>query len=444
MKRPNILYVHSHDTGRYVQPYGYAIETPNIQKLAEEGVLFRQAFTPSPTCSPSRSCLLTGQVPHNNGMLGLAHRGFSMDYSKHLIHSLKKAGYFTALSGIQHIANGNHIFEQKQVLASWQLIGYDAGLTDEPAEAHKKAAEFFRNPPDQPFFLSVGFLETHREFPAEHPLDDARYLLPPAPIADTPEAREDMARFKQSARVLDDKMGQVFAALEQNGLAENTLVICTTDHGIAFPRMKCNLEDSGTGIMLIMRGPGGFSGGKVVDSMVSNLDIFPTLCDLLEIEPPDWLQGTSLMPIIRGEKERVNDELFFEINYHASFEPIRAVRTDRYKYIVRYDPREKPVLPNCDAGLSKNQWLASGWADRKPVDEALYDLAFDPHEMNNLLHVDGNRPIADEMKARLSAWQHRTHDPLVTDGDVPLPPTALCNGRDAVHPDEALLPGGTR
>ncbi|MBN1865049.1 MAG: sulfatase-like hydrolase/transferase, partial [Victivallales bacterium] len=94
MKKFNIVYLHSHDTGRYVQPYGHAIATPNIQKVAEEGVLFRQAFTVNPTCSPSRAALLTGESPHNNGMLGLAHRGFSLyDYRRHIIHTLKANGY---------------------------------------------------------------------------------------------------------------------------------------------------------------------------------------------------------------------------------------------------------------------------------------------------------------------------------------------------------------
>ena len=104
MSHPNILYIHSHDTGRYIQPFGHAMPTPNFQRLAEQGILFRQAFCANPTCSPSRAALLTGQWPHSCGMLGLAHRGFRLnDYSHHLVHTLKKAGYTTALSGFQHV-----------------------------------------------------------------------------------------------------------------------------------------------------------------------------------------------------------------------------------------------------------------------------------------------------------------------------------------------------
>src|SRR5581483_2766702 len=105
INRPNILYIHSHDTGRYVQPYGHAVDTPNIQRLAEDGVLFRQAFCTAPTCSPSRASLLTGQYAHSAGMLGLAHRGFALhDYRQHLLHTLRKVGYYSARVGEEHIA----------------------------------------------------------------------------------------------------------------------------------------------------------------------------------------------------------------------------------------------------------------------------------------------------------------------------------------------------
>ncbi len=109
MNRPNILYLHSHDTGRYIQPYGYAVPTPNLQRLAEGGMLFRQAFCASPTCSPSRASLLTGMVPHSNGMRGLAHFGFTLDDpTQHLLYTLRQAGYQTVLAGEQHIARDSN------------------------------------------------------------------------------------------------------------------------------------------------------------------------------------------------------------------------------------------------------------------------------------------------------------------------------------------------
>jgi len=139
-KKPNILYMHSHDTGRFIQPYGHSVKTPHLQRLAEQGILFRQAFCAAPTCSPSRACLLTGQSAHSNGMTGLAHRGFSLNnYSHHIVHTLKSAGYYTALSGVQHIATGDNF---------WKTIGYDAYLGGQES-AEKQACEFIDNSPSE-------------------------------------------------------------------------------------------------------------------------------------------------------------------------------------------------------------------------------------------------------------------------------------------------------
>lgn len=421
----HILYMHSHDTGRYIQPYGHAIPTPNLQELAETGLLFRQAFCAAPTCSPSRACLVTGQYAHSNGMFGLANRGFSMsDYNHHILHALRKAGYCSALAGVQHITKDASV------------IGYDQILgTKKKANAEQLAEEFLKGSPEQPFFLSVGFKETHRDFPEPSPQEDVRHCIPPAPLPDTPETRKDMASFKASARILDEKMGIVLKALETGGLAENTLVICTTDHGIAFPRMKCNLTDGGTGVMLMMRGPGGFAGGKVIDSLVSHVDIFPTVCDLLDIERPDHLQGVSVMPLIRGETEDVREEIFAEVNYHAAYEPQRCVRTKRWKYIRRFGGRRRMILPNCDDSPSKTAWLNYGWNNMEHAEEELYDVIFDPGEMNNLAREPSSAETLEEMRDRLERWMKETDDPL-PDGEIPVPLDAMVNDPDGMSPRE--------
>ena len=431
--RPNIVYLHSHDSGRYLQPYGHAVPTPNIQKLASQGILFRQAFSAAPTCSPSRASLLTGQCPHSNGMLGLAHRGFSMaDYSRHMLHTLGKAGYHSVLAGLQHIASVP------------ETIGFDELLhprNTTAAVVAPLAVEFLNRRPSQPFFLDVGFFETHREYPEPTALDDPRYLQPPLPLPDTPQTRRDMAGFRASARLLDHGAGMVLDALERNGLAANTLVISTTDHGIAFPRMKCNLTDSGFGVSLILRGPGPFSGGKVSDAMVSHLDVFPTLCDWLELERPAWLEGRSMLPLLRGEEKELHDEVFAEVNYHASYEPVRAVRTQRFKYIRRYDGRATPVLPNCDDSPSKDLWLEYGWRGRAVPQEELYDLIFDPAEQNNLCADPNSAPALREMRGRLERWMTRTNDPLLK-GPVPAPPGAKVNPVNGVSPKEPVVDAG--
>jgi N-sulfoglucosamine sulfohydrolase len=416
--RPNILYMHSHDTGRYVQPYGYAIPTPNIQRLAEQGVLFRKAFCGAPTCSPSRASLLTGQYAHMTGMLGLAHRGFMLnDYSQHLLYRLRDAGYHSALIGEEHLAKDH------------RTIGYDQVYPIEGFRAHIAAPiaiDMLSRALPQPFFLSLGFFETHREFLKPGSERDAKYSLPPAPLPDTPETRRDMAAFKASAWDLDQGIGSVLDALDANGLADNTLVICTTDHGIAFPRMKGNLTDHGIGVMLIMRGPGGFSGGKVYDALVSHIDLYPTICDLLDIEYPSWLQGASLLPLIHDEVEEVHDAIFAEVTYHAAYEPQRAVRTRRWKYIRRFDHHLGPVLPNCDDSPSKDVLMKYGWKERSRPLEQLYDLVFDPNEAHNVANDLSVAVTLEEMRTRLDDWMVRTNDPLLR-GPVPAPRGAELN-----------------
>ena len=420
MSTPNILYIHSHDTGRYVQPYGHAVPTPNIQRLAQEGVLFRQAFCAGPTCSPSRASLLTGQWPHSNGMLGLASLGFSLnDYGQHIVHTLRNAGYRTILSGVQHVAKDP------------AQIGYDERLVVEPGKPADAAIRFLKDAPERPFFLSVGFSETHRKFREPGPDEDWRYCLPPPPLPDTPETRKDMAAFRASARVLDEKISRVLAVLDDTGLAADTLVICTTDHGIAFPAMKCNLTDHGTGVMLIMRGPGGFQGGEVSDALVSHIDIFPTVCDLIGVDRPDWLQGQSLIPLIRREAEEVNEQIVAEINYHDAYDPQRCVRTRRWKYIRRFADRDRPVLPNCDNGPSKDLWLKHGWADRHVPQEQLFDLMFDPNEASNLADDPSAAPVLGEMRERLERHMQATDDPLRL-GPIPAPPDAIVADVDDV------------
>ncbi len=434
---PNILYLNSHDTGRYVQPYGHAIDTPNIQRFAESGVLFRRAFCAAPTCSPSRAALLTGQAAHSAGMTGLVNRSWQLrDPSQHLANVLGQVGYHTAQAGIQH------------VMPQAQDVGYAEVVETENRRAEQvapAAAKWLANyDGDAPFYLEVGFFETHREFPEPTAADDARYVLPPAPLPDTLATRADMAAYHAMARQLDDGVGLVLDALEKAGLAENTIVLITTDHGLAFPAMKCNLTDHGIGVMLMLRGPG-LGAGQVVDGMVSQIDVLPTLCELAGVARPTWAQGQSMMPLLEGETEEINDAIFAEVSYHAAYEPKRAVRTQRWKYIRRWpdldgSERDGPVLPNCDDSPSKALWLDHGWRQRKPDTEQLYDLVFDPNESHNLIDTSGNIAPAHadalaDLRNRLDAWMRETDDPLLN-GAVPAPSGAVVTDADGLSPKE--------
>jgi len=425
---PNIVLVHSHDTGRFVQPYGHPVTTPNIQRLADQGLLFRQAFAASPTCSPSRAALLTGRWPHCNGMLGLAHRGFALDDpGQHLLHMLRGAGYWTAMVGEQHVSGDP------------EDLGYDRVVDADTSLAHDVApatVSLLRDRPREPFFLSVGFFETHRDYFEPTSVRDALYSLPPTNLPDSPATRRDMAAFKQSARALDHGVGAVLSGLDEQNLADHTIVILTTDHGLPFPGAKSTLSDRGLGVMLIMRGPGGFHGGRVNDALVSQIDIFPTLCELIGIEPPAHVQGRSLVPAVRGDTRDVNHAVYAELTYHAAYDPQRAIRTRRHKYIRRWGGRDLPVLPNIDDSPSKDILLHHGLAEMPRPREELYDLLFDPNEAHNLAESPDHANALAMLRGGLETWMEDTGDPLL-DGFVAPPTGAEVDDPDGVSAAEA-------
>ncbi len=444
MQRPNILFMHSHNTGQFVEPFGHAVPTPNLQRLAREGVLFRRAFAAAPTCSPSRAAFLTGTWPHTCGMLGLAHRNFSMpDYSLHLANVLKSHGYQSVLAGVEHTA------------PDAKTIGYDRILstddTNYPNDASHPAAaravvDFLDSHPQQPFFLSMGLNETHIPYPKadpeNHPAEDERYCQPPQPLPDTPEIRAQTAAFKASARVMDNAYGSVLEALSRNGLDDHTLVVCFADHGLQFPRNMCNLTDHGIAVYLVIRGPGGFSGGQVSDALVSLIDLVPTACDVAELPTPNHAQGTSLRPLVTTNTDErqssVHDEIFAEVNFHAAYEPMRCVRTPRYKYIRRYDHRQKLVLPNIDETAAKALLLDRGWAEQKREQEMLYDLTFDPNEAANLIDKDDMAAVLSDLRSRLDHWMQRTDDPLLPDGQVRAPSGSKVSHVDGLTPKDRV------
>lgn len=424
----NLVYLHSHDTGRYISPLGHAVATPALMSLAREGACFRNAHSAAPTCSPSRAALLTGLWAHSAGMLGLAHRGFALpDYRPHLASHLREHGYTTALSGIEHESCRQH------AMPAGLTYGLDLGR--DSRSPHPAAVDFLRSvasvPPKarRPFFLSVGFFATHREaegFALHDPADDPAYVLVPPTLADTAANRLDVAGLHSSLRGLDAGIGEVLSALRGLDLLNQTLIVATTDHGLPFPDMKCRLTSHGTGVFLLLSGPG-VPAGRVHDALVSQIDLFPTLCSLLGVSAPAGLQGHSLVDLLGGRTDRVREELFAEVNYHAAYEPQRAVRTLSHVYIRRYHSPRPPILANCDDGPAKRERLdRTRWASRPLATEQMHDLLLDPQEMHNLADGPDHRDTLNHLRGRLDAWMQATCDPLLQ-GDIPLPPGAVAN-----------------
>ena len=411
----NIIYLHTQDLGRCCSPYGYPVKTPNMQRFAEDGVVFKNAFCTAPTCSPSRASLLTGQYPHELGMLGLTGQGWRINQPEHhLALFLKKHGYITGLAGLQHE------FEVPPEVApydvdSWATVGKEQNGrhldTDE-------AIKFIRENTDNKFFLSVGLYENHHhvwqdtcdkmsEFYGE---PDYRYVRPLPPFPDNPRTRIDAAQFYRSIEYFDMQIGRIMTAVRESGVEDDTLILITTDHGIGMPQIKMNLTDAGLGVAFMFRGPG-IPKGKIVENMVSQLDFVPFLCDYIGIETPEWAVGKSLMPLIKGEDEALHDNLFFEQCHHADFVvPMRAVRTERYKYIKSYFESRSYADVCSDLGETYFMLVDAGLGKKKFPEEALYDLYFDPNEACNLINDPDYAEIAETMRGALSEWQSEVND----------------------------------
>lgn len=419
MTKYNILYIHSHDTGRHIEPYGFPVRTPHLTALAQQGTLFRHAFCVASSCSAARASLMTSLYPHQNGMTGLAHRGWHLtDYSKTLVAFLSAQGYHTALMGESHITPYDET----------DLIGYDEVVQDNstPTEEMVQVAEkWFERPPTEPWFLSCGFWDTHRTAYPEPSTERAKYGAVMPGFPDTPELRADYAAFAQAVKRLDDGMGRVFAALEKSGQADNTIVIATTDHAPGFPTYKANVSDKGLGVFLIIRAPGTES-GLVYEPIVNHLDIFPTICELIGADMPDWLQGSSLVPALHGDTTPLHEAIYGEANYHAAYEPQRSLRTEQYRYFERYSERTQPVRPNIDDSASKQYWLST---DPAYAPRNLYDITRDPLEQHNLADDPDHADVAHALSTQLHDWQQQVDDPLLT-GTLVAPDMAEINDPD--------------
>lgn len=438
----NILYIHTHDSGRYLSPYGYSVPTPNLMRLAKEGTLFRRAFCTAPTCSPSRVGMLSGMIPHTSNMLGLAHRGFQMkDYSFHLANYLGRKGFETVLCGVQHEAPQTDMIGYHRILEVEKEKEYPCSSVEKDKKNAEKVANYIRlSDTNKPFFLSFGMQNTHRDYPPHQDFVDPGYVMPAFPLADTKENREDMADYMRSAQVVDQCVGTVLQALNESGRDKDTIVLFTTDHGIAMPFMKCNLYDTGIGVALIIKYPENPAAGKVCDALVSHLDVFPTLCELTGTEKPEWLQGVSMLPLFRDPDAEIRNEIFAEVNYHAAYEPLRCIRTNRYKLIRFYDYHNSHIPANIDGSFPKELLLQTEWLSMPRDREMLFDLWMDPIERVNLVKEQAYKEIYNELSQKLWDWMKRTRDPLLKYRyRVPAPENARINVLSSTSPNSQIF-----
>jgi arylsulfatase A-like enzyme len=423
-KQPNIVVVVAHDLGRHLGCYGISgIESPHLDQLAHQGVRFDQAYCTFPMCSPSRAGLFTGRYPHAVGMHGLTHPPFGWDMDpdeRHLAAVLKNAGYRTALVGLLHETH------RPRDMGFDSIIPRRKKWAPEVAEdAEAKIAELAADS-QSPFYLQVGFIETHRmkgydagDWGPMRPVESDEIEVP-GYLKDTPEAHREMAEFYGSVRHMDQAVGRILNALDASGAADETIFLFTTDHGEAFPRAKSSLYDPGIGVSLIMRGPEALvRRGQVREELVSNIDIFPTLLELAGVDVPTNVQARSFAPLLQGERGAVREAIFAEQTYHNYADVRRCVRTRDHKLIVNFMP--------CAAVYdSTQQWqrVIEPAAPQRPGGAhgmlELYDLKKDPWELENLADSPDYAEIKQVLVARLSEHMQTTEDPILK--GLPLPP----------------------
>jgi len=418
---PNILIIICHDLGQQLGSYGDpSLRTSNLDRLAEEGVRFENHFCTTPLCSPSRGSIITGRYPHTNGLIGLAHRGFDLNEGEMTVaHLLKAQGYETHLFGLEHEAREPDIVK----------LGYEFIHRERPfkcANVTPILVEFLKAraaKEGRPFFAMTGYSEVHRRFDQEeYTPDDPKEVFIPPYLPDTPEVRLDIAQFHGLIHAVDSCVAEILGTLEEEGLAQNTWVIFTTDHGIAFPRAKSTLYDPGIKTALIMRWPKGFVGGKVYRELMSNVDLLPTILEAIGAPIRENIEGKSFLALLRGQEYQPREEIFAEKTYHDIYDPIRAIRTKRFKYIRSFEKMPDLPLPSdIRKSLSARSIPQAFKGERAPVE--LYHLEADPNEMNNLAGKDEYAEIEKELSARLTKWLEETEDPILK-GPIPAPPGA--------------------
>lgn len=274
---------------------------------------------------------------------------------------------------------------------------------------------------------------THRPFPDD--IDDsidANYVKPCSPVYNNEENRKDYAKYLTSAKYADECFGMVIEALKETNHYDDTIVIFTTDHGVAMPFNKCTLSDKGLGVSMLMHVPSSIKKGISTDMLLSQIDIYPTLCDLMKLEKPDYLEGKSFAKLFTEGNEDADDEIFAEINFHTSYEPVRAIRTNRYKYI-KYDDQYLNVnFSNFDSSVVRDFYMKNGLMQYKKEKEALYDLYYDPDEQHNLVNDEHYCEIVSDMKERLLRFQIKTKDPLLN-GTIPILKHYKVNKKDCLE-----------
>ncbi|QDT65349.1 sulfatase family protein [Calycomorphotria hydatis] len=435
LSRPNIILLIADDMnwddcGVYGHP---SIRTPHIDRLAEQGMRFEQAFVTASSCSPSRASIITGRYPHATDAEQL-HWPVPADQVT-FVEKLKDAGYWTAAAGKWHLgpALENRFDEVRPADTSgFQLPSNDAdpgsmkAAKDKASGCEEWIPVLKDRPQDQPFFCWFAALDPHRDYDTDiidNPHQPSDVRLPPY-HPDVPDVRKDYTQYYDEITRLDDYVGKVMHELEEQGVAENTLIIFFSDNGRPFPRDKTTLYDGGIRTPFILHWPAKIKAGQVCEELVSTVDIAPTCLEVAGLQSLKTFQGKSFAGLIDDPATQFRNYIYAEDHWHDFEDHARAVRSQRYKYI-RNDYPDLPNTPSADAGRSLtfqamlklkengqlNEHQLACFVTPRPTIE-FYDLKNDPFELQNLADNPKYAKAIAEHAAALEGIAKQTGDKL--------------------------------
>jgi len=433
--RYNILWVTCEDMSPHLGCYGDTLaRTPNLDRLAQEGIRFTNVYSVSGVCAPSRAAIITGLYPCSFGaqhMRTLA-RTASIDkitdpealsipvyeavpppYVKCFPEYLRAIGYYCT-------NNSKTDYQFHPPITAWDENG---------SKAHWKNRKS-----GQPFFAVFNIGITHEsqiwQRAGDTLITDPASVPVPPYYPDSPVIRRDLARMYDNIALMDQQVGNFLAELNDAGLMDSTIIFFYSDHGDGTPRAKRWVYDSGLHVPLIVRFPGQEEAGMIVDELISFIDFAPTVLSLAGIDIPDYLHGRAFL----GSRKEMEPEFIFAARdrMDPALDNIRAVRDKRYKYIRNYMP-EKPYvqfIPYRDQmplmqelhkfeGEDKLNDIQKIWFSKTKPEEELYDLEDDPYEINNLADNPDYIEILDRMRKAHENWK-TNYDPynLIPETDL--------------------------
>lgn len=413
-EKPNIVFfiaddISQEDFGCYGHP---SIKTPNIDALAAQGMRFDNAYFTTSSCSPSRCSIITGRYPHNTGAPEL-HTTLP-DGQIRFSELLKKAGYYTVLSG------KNHMFRSKD--RAFDKITDGGG----PGKEEDWVTLVQERPKDKPSFFWFASSDAHRGWQESNdaPLYDSTDVVIPPYLVDAEATRKDLASYYHEVSRFDHFVGLVTAELKKQGALENTLIVVAADNGRPFPRCKSRLYDSGIKAPWVVHYPTLIKTPSVSKSLISVIDLSATCLELAGVEKPACIQGQSFVPILKDAQATIRDMIFAEHNWHVYKNHERMVRFGDFVYIKNNYPNQPNLASESDNSYPAGKDLWQAHADGKTTPqqqqvfanpcptEELFSLSKDPNQFTNLANNPEYEKTLKTARALVEKWSVETGDTI--------------------------------